>query len=84
MLCCHIVFVFLFYRNSKVHIYMHVHRLAPPPHDLPSVGLGKAHRASETVTSRKSLAALVYCTICDVVSSTVSLHIRSLYVRSLD
>ena len=41
---------------------------------------GKTRSATETVTSRKSPTALLYCTICDVVSSTVlSCILRSVF-----
>ena len=70
-----------------IHIvgYIYIYMLTPHPplHNLPSVGLGsggKTRSATETVTSRKSPTALLYCTICDVVSSSVlSCILRSVF-----
>ena len=48
--------------------------ICSPPDD-PSSGSGSegdSHGATETVTNRKSLAVLLYYTICHVVSSIVN------------
>ena len=74
---------------THIHIYIYM-RARPPPPGSTIIGGSRewgehAYSATEAVTGRKSLAALLLCTVCDVVSSTVfSCILSSLYVRPLD
>ena len=86
--------VYLFMQKSTFCRYRHSFGIdieidaGPIPHNLSSVGLGSGgstHGATETVTSRRSPATLLHCTIWDVVSFTVFIcALWSLYVRPLD
>ena len=73
--------------NPKLYIYIYVYIWLPPPmiYHRWVWELRGSTRSAETVTSRKSPAAPLYCTICEAVSFAMSLCIlRSLYVRALD